>query len=719
MTLGADDVQAAGIGDTLTEHDVGATTGHVGRDGDASVLTGVGDDVGFLLVQLGVEDGVLHTDLVEHAAQPLALLDARRADEDGLSLLVPVGDLLDHRSVFGVLPFVDQVGLIETHHRPVRRDRDHLELVDLVEFLGLSERGAGHARELVVEAEEVLERDRREGDGLLLDRNALLGFDRLVETVRPATPRHGPPGELVDDDHLAVAHDVVTIAQPQRVRAERLVDLVRLRGVLHLIDVGDPRPLLDLVDALLGERRRLGLLVDRVVVFGHEPRDQARVGVELVGRLARLTADDQRRARLVDEDRVHLVDDRVAQPALHAPVELLGHVVAEVVEAQLVVGRVRDVRRVRLAPCARTEMLQTRIRMRVVDELRVVDEGQVLPSDDTDRHPEEVIQRCVPAGVASSQVVVDRHQVRPASFEGIQVQRQGRDQRLAFAGLHLGDPSLVEHDAADQLHVEVAHAEGALRCLADHRERLGQEVVERLAAPSVALVLLGPLHGHLLGLLTEAGREGLAVGHVDSLDAEALSELAGLVAKLVVGEGGHLRLEFVDEVDDPLVALDLALDGVAQDLADRLSKERHTPLHFDSPCRSGHHGHHHDVDERSPRPAQDRRRGLDGCPRGEDVVDKPEVRAVQGAAGPGEGAGHVVPAGRLIASALGRGVANPREVTQHGDIPSFGDDRGQDLGLVVPALPAPPRTEGDRDDGVGREEPGTLETARGHGSQLE
>ena len=88
--------------------------------------------------------------------------------------------------------------------------------------------------------------------------------------------------------------------------------------------------------------------------------------------------------------------------------------------------------------------------------------------------PEEVIQRRVPAGVAPGQVVVDGHEVRAASFERIEIQRQGRDQRLAFTGLHLGDPALVEHDAADQLDVEVAHAEGPLRCLADHRERLGQ-----------------------------------------------------------------------------------------------------------------------------------------------------------------------------------------------------------------------------------------------------
>jgi hypothetical protein len=60
-----------------------------------------------------------------------------------------------------------------------------------------------------------------------------------------------------------------------------------------------------------------------------------------VGDLAR---DDERGAGLVDEDRVDLVDDRVVVAALHLlGSRLIGHVVAQVVEAELVVGAVGDV----------------------------------------------------------------------------------------------------------------------------------------------------------------------------------------------------------------------------------------------------------------------------------------------------------------------------------------------------------------------------------------
>ena len=58
VALGADDEQAAGFRHALAEFDVGAAAGHVGGHGDGARLAGAGDDFGFLLVELGVEDGM-------------------------------------------------------------------------------------------------------------------------------------------------------------------------------------------------------------------------------------------------------------------------------------------------------------------------------------------------------------------------------------------------------------------------------------------------------------------------------------------------------------------------------------------------------------------------------------------------------------------------------------------------------------------------------------
>jgi hypothetical protein len=267
--------------------------------------------------------------------------------------------------------------------------------------------------------------------------------------------------ELVDDDHLAVADDVLPIELVMDPRPECLVDLVSLHGMLDVEDVGDAGPLLDLGDAVVGQRHRLGLLVAGVVLVGDQILDQARVGVVLLGGLAALAADDQRGARLVDEDGVDLVDDGVVEPALDALLHGHRHVVPEVVEAQLVVGRVGDVAGVGLAASAGAEVLQAGVGVALVEEVGVVDEREVLAGDDPDAHAQEVVDGSVPSRVTAGQVVVDGDQVSALAHQRVQVQGESRHQGLAFAGPHLGDLAVVEHDAPDQLDVEVAHPQDA------------------------------------------------------------------------------------------------------------------------------------------------------------------------------------------------------------------------------------------------------------------
>ena len=95
--------------------------------------------------------------------------------------------------------------------------------------------------------------------------------------------------------------------------------------------------------------------------------------------------------------------------------------------------------------------------------------------------PEELIDRAHPLGVALGQIVVDGDDVHAAPFERARVDRQRGDERLAFAGLHLGDPAFVQHLAAHDLHVEVPHPNGAFAGLAHDGEDLGQQGIERLA----------------------------------------------------------------------------------------------------------------------------------------------------------------------------------------------------------------------------------------------
>ena len=186
----------------------------------------------------------------------------------------------------------------------------------------------------------------------------LLGFERLMQAFRIAPARHHAAGELVDDDDLVVADDVVLVALEQLVRAQRLIDVMDERRVGGLVerallqDAGVAQQLLDVLVAGFGQVDRALLLVD-VVVLAHEARDQLVDGGVEAGAVLRGAGDDERRARFVDQDRVDFVDDGEGVAALDHLRHVVFHVVAQIVEAEFVVGAVGDVGGVGLAALAR------------------------------------------------------------------------------------------------------------------------------------------------------------------------------------------------------------------------------------------------------------------------------------------------------------------------------------------------------------------------------
>ncbi len=213
--------------------------------------------------------------LLQHLGEGLGLLDRDRADQGRLALAVRRHDLVGDRRHLLAGGAVDLVVLVFPDHVAVGRDLDHLELVDLAELGSLGRRRAGHAGELRVEAEVVLEGDRRQRLVLGLDLHAFLGFQRLVQPVRVAPAVHHPACELVDDDDLAVLDDVVDVAAEQLVRAQALVDVVDEGDVVDVVEVGrlqEARCLqhgLGVLLALLGHGHRALLLV-LLPVLGHQ-----------------------------------------------------------------------------------------------------------------------------------------------------------------------------------------------------------------------------------------------------------------------------------------------------------------------------------------------------------------------------------------------------------------------------------------------------------------
>lgn len=152
--------------------------------------------------------------------QALGLVD------DGVVLLTP---RLEH-----------QILTIITLDRSIGRNHRHFETIDLVKLAFFRLGCAGHAGQLLVHAEVVLNGDRGEGLRLALHLHTFLRFDGLVQAFAPPTTGHRTAGEFVDDEHLPFLHHVVDVALIQRMGTQQLVDDVQpltLRGVLALDQV--------------------------------------------------------------------------------------------------------------------------------------------------------------------------------------------------------------------------------------------------------------------------------------------------------------------------------------------------------------------------------------------------------------------------------------------------------------------------------------------------
>jgi len=261
------------------------------------------------------------------------------------------------------------------------------------------------------------------------------------------------------------------------------------------------------------------LFLHRIILVFPKPRDDLVDAIVLVRGFLGGSRDDERRPRFVDEDAVDLVDDGVVEVPLDVVFQRKLHVVAQIIEAELVVRPVGDIGRVGLTALV-----------------------VVHPVDDhADRQPQEAVNRSHPAGIAFRQVVVDRDDMDAFPRQRIQIDGHRRGKGLALTGLHFGDLSLVQDDASDDLHIEGSHLQRAARGLPGDREGFGKEVLHRRPA------------------------------------GQPLPEDIGLRPQFRIGPIHHGRFFFVDLIEKKGQALEIPLVLAAENLLQYCPDHHHLP----------------------------------------------------------------------------------------------------------------------------------------------
>ncbi len=347
------------------QHDVGTSTRHVGGNGDGPFGSGLGNDVGFALVLLGVEHLMRQLRLGQQLVDQLRVLNGGGAHQHRLTALMTFANVLNRCGVFLGRGFVDAVELIFATVHPVRRNDHRFEAVNFLEFVGFGIGRTRHACQLPIQTEIVLERDGRQRLVFGLNAHTFFGFHSLMQAIAPAAPGHQTACEFVHDDDFAALHHVVLIFVEQVMRFQSRHEVMHQGDVGRLIQrspFGQQARLLQqlfgLLVPLFGEVDLTPFFVEDEIARLNHTLTGARIGLanlllqmrhhlvhgDIHGRVIfGLARDDQRGSGLIDQNRIHLVHDGVVQTALHPVFGLVHHVVTQVIEAEFVVGAVGDV----------------------------------------------------------------------------------------------------------------------------------------------------------------------------------------------------------------------------------------------------------------------------------------------------------------------------------------------------------------------------------------
>ena len=184
-------------------------------------LSGQGHNVGFLLVEFGVEHLVGDMAHLEHTAEEFAHVHTGRTDEDGAAREAHLLHLGNDSGILLALRLIDAVVHVDTLNGAVGGDFHHVEFVDIPELASLRDGGTSHTGQLVVHTEVVLEGDGGEGLCGGFHLHVLLGFDGLVQTVAPAAAFHDTARLLIDNLDLSVHHHVFFVDAEHRVSLEQ------------------------------------------------------------------------------------------------------------------------------------------------------------------------------------------------------------------------------------------------------------------------------------------------------------------------------------------------------------------------------------------------------------------------------------------------------------------------------------------------------------------
>ena len=144
MTLSTDNLKSACLSCRFIKLDIRTTSRHVGCDCNSTVLTCLRNYLSLHLVELGIEDIMLNSSLLEKIAHFLRLFDGNCTYKHRLSLLMSGNHILHNRMKLLFSCLINNIVIVNSRNRSVGRNLYNIHSVDFAELLLLSKGSTCH-----------------------------------------------------------------------------------------------------------------------------------------------------------------------------------------------------------------------------------------------------------------------------------------------------------------------------------------------------------------------------------------------------------------------------------------------------------------------------------------------------------------------------------------------------------------------------------------------
>ena len=479
MALCTDNLQSARLFGYLIQLNIGTTTCHIGSNRNGTCLSGFCYNLSLFLMEFGVQYGVLDAFLAEHFAQKLRSLNRNRTNQNRLFFCMSLFDRFHNGFIFFFLRHIYSIIQIDTLHRTVCGNFHNVHTVNITELFFFGKSSTRHSGLFLIFVKEILEGDRGKRLALTFYLHMLFRFNRLMQTIGVAASRHNTSGKLIYNQNLIIFYDIILITEHQIVRTQCQIYIVLDLQIFRIRQVFNVEKFLYFLHTIGCQRYNLIFLIDNEItclgnLLTHDCRHLCHLTaglaslqlmcqnvtnfIKLCG-FSALSGNNQRSTSLINQYRVHLIDDGVIQLSLYQLLFINDHVVTQIVKTKFVVRNIRNITGILFSSLIVFHRIE----------------------NDTNLQTEKFMDFSHPLRITLCQIVIDCDNVHTFSFQCIQISRKCGNKCLTFTGTHLCDTSLMQNHATDQLHTIMFHIQHSSCSLTDRRICLRQKIIQCLS----------------------------------------------------------------------------------------------------------------------------------------------------------------------------------------------------------------------------------------------